>query len=235
MSIIQNSKWAQSVEGRPIELYSSYSLPSKDPSMRPILIIGGVHGDEPEGVFLAEKTLEWLQIQEKDGFPVPWILIPCINPDGYAKKQRGNANGVDLNRNYPSHDWSPSFDAERYNPGPGPASEPEIQALIQLVQSEKPRLFMHYHSWNPCVVCTGETGREDAMKLSSSSGYSVTENIGYDTPGGLSRWGWSDLKTPVICVEEAEKQTKEETWENFGEGIKAILLDDSPNNPRNNI
>ncbi|RME16305.1 MAG: DUF2817 domain-containing protein [Bdellovibrio sp.] len=221
LNFYKNPNWALSREGRAIPLYAS-----KDPhsfSNRPLLLIGGVHGNEPEGVFLAEKTLEWIESYKGSHWPVPWMLIPCLNPDGYHKKQRGNAHNVDLNRNYPSSDWTSSYSEKKYFPGPSPASEPEVQAIVTLTSLTNPCLFIHFHSWVPCIVCTGNPAKTVALELAVSSGYAVTESIGYDTPGGLSRWGWHDQRIPVICVEESEGCSKETTWSHFGAAIQKIL------------
>src|SRR5690606_6128603 len=68
------------------------------------LIMGGVHGDEREGVVAANGVLARLLAGD-----VPNIraaVIPCLNPDGLLSGTRTNGNGVDLNRNLPSNDWN---------------------------------------------------------------------------------------------------------------------------------
>lgn len=234
MGIIEISDWARSHEDRKISLFQSEENPRN-----PILLIGGVHGDEPEGVTLAKTTLDWLnktsthggqhQSAQKATIPqlTPWLVIPCLNPDGYAKNQRTNGHGVDLNRNYPSRDWSPEALQPRYNPGPHPGSEPEIQALVALILATSPRLIIHCHSWNPCVVYAGDPARADAEALGRSSGYEVRDSIGYPTPGSLSRYGWHDHGIPVICIEVAEKTPPEKVWPLFSEGMKVIFTNPS--------
>ena len=211
------SSWALTSLGTPIELYKKTHTFSE----KPILFIGGVHGDEPEGVRLAEELLRWMNDCNEDLFP--WVLIPCINPDGYKKNNRTNANGVDLNRNFPSKDWSPETKAERYFPGPRPGSEKEVQALVRLIEDEKPQLIVHFHSWEPCVVYTGKTGQKAAEILGEDTGYEVREDIGYPTPGSLGQYGWLDKKVPVICLEAQEKSDLESVWPKFAKGLKKLL------------
>ena len=62
-----------------------------------ILVIGVFHGDEPQGKFLIENYLK--------GNKSSLLFIPCLNPDGLAGNIRTNANGVDLNRNFPTRNW----------------------------------------------------------------------------------------------------------------------------------
>lgn len=212
------SQWAQSVGGRNIELYASHTQLTS-----PILIIGGVHGDEPEGVHLSESTLNWLQ-----GLPNPspthWALIPCLNPDGYNSQSRSNANGVDLNRNYPSRDWSAEYKNKRYYPGLYAGSEPEVTALVKLIQQIQPKLIIHCHSWQPCIVYTGPPAKPYAEILGQSSAYKVIDDIGYKTPGSLSQYAWHDHQIPVICIEEAKGVLKAEVWKHFGKGMQQIFL-----------
>jgi hypothetical protein len=153
-----------------------------------------------------------------------WALIPCIHPDGYHKNQRTNSRGIDLNRNFPSHNWSPNIVAARYNPGPKANSEPETQALVHLINKKKPRLLIHFHSWKPCVVYTGPPGLPFAKHLSESSGFKLVHDIGYPTPGSLGDFGWHDHKIPVICTEDGEHRKTQIPWEHFGPGIKKIIL-----------
>ncbi|MCW2738629.1 M14 family metallopeptidase [Nocardioides sp.] len=96
-------------------------------------------------------------------------FVPVMNPDGYQytfdaerlwrKNLRDNngdgitqvGDGVDPNRNYPSHwgyDNEGSSDipsSETYR-GPAPASEPETRAGISLFRTAKAEFMVNYHS-----------------------------------------------------------------------------------------
>ena len=223
MDINRNSSWAKSAGGLDLELYWS---PSKKLTEleNSLLIIGGVHGDEPEGVFLAQKVLGYIpKLMTQDVSLGDWALIPCLNPDGFKDNQRVNANGVDLNRNYPASNWSKDHDQLRYFPGLKPQSESEIRALVKLIKTIKPSLIIHCHSWKPCIVCSGEPGLEYAKLLGQSSGYEVINSIGYPTPGSLSQYGWTDFNIPVICIEEAEQPITDEIWNRFKAGFENVF------------
>lgn len=222
--IFHQTSWALTAQGTPIELYKkSHTLNSF--SERPILFIGGVHGDEPEGVHLAQQLLIWLKEMESTSSNKirPWLLIPCINPDGYSQLQRTNGNGVDLNRNFPSRDWNSEAKAPRYYPGPSPGSENEVQALVKLIEDEKPQLIVHFHSWEPCVVYTGLPGQRAAEILASGTGYEFREDIGYPTPGSLGQYGWLEHQIPVICIEEKEHVDLHLIWPRFKAGLEMLL------------
>ncbi len=228
-SISSIAIWAKSAGNRPIALYHSTEFEFHK-QQRPLLFIGGVHGDEPEGVELAMRLLEHLKLSPKQHTYTPWILIPCLNPDGYENNSRTNANGVDLNRNYPAKNWQKEYEKDRYYPGTEAASEPEIKALVQLIESERPRLLIHFHSWKPCIIATGDKALVDAKRLADQSGYELQHHIGYETPGSLSQYAWHDLGLPVICIEEQEKSDLSLVWPHFGEALIEILQDNSMRN-----
>ncbi|MGZ5279183.1 MAG: DUF2817 domain-containing protein [Pseudobdellovibrionaceae bacterium] len=215
--ILHQSSWTQSALKKSIELFSS-----QHGAERPLLFIGGVHGDEPEGVELAIRFLSWLQKNNNSNLH-SWFLIPCLNVDGFSKQERTNGNGVDLNRNFPSRDWSPHIKAPRYNPGPHPTSEPEVKALCRLIAETQPQAIFHFHSWEPCVVYTGEPGRPWAVRAAGDSGYVVREDIGYPTPGSLGQYGWMECKIPVVCIEEQERSELSQTWPRFSRGLQKVM------------
>ena len=62
---------------------------------RNIYISSGIHGDEPSG------PLALLQVMQENAWPHAnlWV-VPCLNPTGFLRNTRENADGVDLNRDY---------------------------------------------------------------------------------------------------------------------------------------
>ena len=211
-------QWVKTSTGQFIELFQN--LHNKSDS--PYLFVGGVHGDEPEGVRLAWDFLQWLKENTKPD-DHPWILIPCLNPDGYQFHQRTNANGVDLNRNFPAQDWKSSAQKDRYYSGPNPASEIEVKSLVKLIDQVKPKAIIHFHSWKPCVVYTGAPGQPLAQLLTSGNNYDCHEDIGYPTPGSLGQYGWLNLQIPVICIEEQEHSDLDLVWSHFQQGLISLI------------
>ncbi len=63
---------------------------------RSIYVSAGMHGDEPAG------PLALLELVKSGAFPhgIRWALCPAANPTGLALATRGNADGIDLNRDY---------------------------------------------------------------------------------------------------------------------------------------
>jgi protein MpaA len=163
------------------------------------LIIGGVHGDEPEGVIAAQGVLAALN--ESFNYKLQVIVIPEFNPEGVLNKIRMNLAGVDLNRNLPTKDWSPVAAKERYFPGKSACSEPENKALVQLLEVVKFDLIISLHSWNPMINVNGPSCEPEAQVLKQHTGYSIEPDIGYPTPGSLGTYAGKERNISTITYE----------------------------------
>lgn len=133
-----------SVQGRPIvaRVLGANSAPRK------ILLVGCIHGDECAG----RSILATLARR-----PVPtgiqlWLLGE-LNPDGSAAGSRQNANGVDLNRNFPFR-WRAISDPT-YNSGPHPGSEPETRIAMRLIRRLRPTVTVWYHQHEDLLDMAG--------------------------------------------------------------------------------
>jgi len=130
----------RSAEGRPIRALRVGPARARVK----VLVVGAVHGNEPAGKAVVAR----LRKARPPRGTALW-LIEDANPDGSAAGFRHNANGVDLNRNFP-YRWRPQDGV--YESGPGPASEPETQAIQRFVEQERPRVTLWYHQALRMVV-----------------------------------------------------------------------------------
>lgn len=194
-----------------------------DPQLPTMVLIGGVHGDEPEGALVVEDFIEHAKVDSQK-FKCNVIVIPSLNPDGLAKNERTNDNGVDLNRNFPASDWSKDHKAPRYYPGPTPASEPEVKALVQILKESKPFLVVHCHTYIPQICYTGEKSKKWAEILIKDFGYPMTDDIGYPTPGSLGQYCFHDLKSACVCIELPENVERSQGWKIIGPALLEIAL-----------
>lgn len=173
----------------------AYRFGDKGPE---ILIIGGVHGDEIEGIQAANGLLQ--SFSRSFPYRLKVTLVPIFNLDGALRSQRMNARNVDLNRNLPTQDWTAEVAKERYNPGPSANSEPENHALVSHIKNHPPRFILTLHSWMPMLNTNGDC-QAVAKAISSHTGYIITDDIGYPTPGSLGTYCGLERQIPTITYE----------------------------------
>lgn len=211
-----------SVEGREIQAFKT-DLKAKAPKY--LYLIGGTHGDEVEGVFVLKELFAWLKTEHelKD---LPVVVIPILNVDGYRTQTRVNAHSVDLNRNYPSKDWSTEHRAPRYYPGPKPLSEPENQYLVKLFEKYKPGLILSFHTWKPMINYNGNC-KDVAEILSVHNNYELAPDIGYPTPGSLGTFVNEKYNVGVITFEcpelKKDRASLKDIWQENEQGLKAFF------------
>lgn len=177
-----------------------------------IMLIGGVHGNETEGVrFMVDFCREIEQAEKKATGGLKKIgmykiedysfyLMPVMNPDGFFGFKRQNDNQVDLNRNMPTKDFTTDIKEEKYFPGNEAGSEPETQALLQALEEFKPQYIISFHSWKPMINLNGPA-RPFGKVMYKKLPYELTEDIGYPTPGSLGTWAGWERKIPTITLE----------------------------------
>jgi murein peptide amidase A len=139
----------RSVDGRPIT-----AIERGTPGGTVVLVIGVIHGDEPAGVKIVERLAT---AALPPGIDL-W-LVESMNPDGQAAGRRTNAHLVDLNRNFP-YAWAPLGEpGDSQYGGPGPASEPETQAIVDLITAIRPDIGIWYHQ-DLFRIAPGQPGRD---------------------------------------------------------------------------
>jgi murein peptide amidase A len=167
------------------------------PAGPPLVVVGGVHGDEASSVAAAVELAGWLAAHPPAR---PVWLMPVMNPDGVLGGTKNNARDVDLNRNFPALNFTTDHQP-RYDPGPAPASEPETQALVALVGGAvAPAGVVAIHAPFACVNYDGPAA-EWARAIAASCGWPAREDIGYPTPGSLGSWLGRDRGLPIITLE----------------------------------
>jgi len=123
----------RSVDGRPIR---AVELGDFD-GPRSALVVGCIHGNECAGMAIARLLLRLRPPAETD----LWVVAD-LNPDGEAAGTRGNAHGVDLNRNFP-WGWRQLFGG--YYSGTRPLSEPETRIALGILQRIRPTVSIWFH------------------------------------------------------------------------------------------
>jgi len=189
---------AKSVKGRTI-----YTRDVEPDQVRlRVLVVGGIHGDELSS---ASVALHWIRLAQATPAQTHWRFIPALNPDGLFVRpsRRVNANGVDLNRNFPTPNWERDAavyweqrtrkDPRRW-PGKRPLSEPETQFLHEEIQRFKPNLIVSIHA--PYGVLDFDGPIEPPRRL----GRLHLEQVGV-FPGSLGNYGGVHKGMPVVTIE----------------------------------
>lgn len=138
-----------------------------------ILLEAGIHGYEPESntslyIFIKD-LLDGNLVLSKIRDNLVFKVIPCANPYGYDNNRRGNANNVDINRNFDA-DWQLQGDPTAnpsYYGGASAASEPETQILQQWLQDNRNgALFIDFHnsSYFNEISCIGGANEVEGME-----------------------------------------------------------------------
>ncbi|MCB9887960.1 MAG: succinylglutamate desuccinylase/aspartoacylase family protein [Planctomycetes bacterium] len=198
-----------SVEGRPIR----YRRIGR--GYRQVLWIGGIHGDEIEGmVATSELPTAFLR---QPGLPnrVTLHQVEDMNPDGRAAQRRTNLRGVDLNRDFP---------ASNRTSGSG-LTQPESRVIHELIQAIEPDLVVVAHSWRDRYFINYDgPARPLARLFARKSGFPVvpSESIAA-TPGSLGSWcGW-DRHVPTLTLEWRRGTLPAQAWEQTREAILAVI------------
>ncbi|MBC7419565.1 MAG: DUF2817 domain-containing protein [Bdellovibrio sp.] len=189
-------KFGETKLGLPIHAYRFKSKVTTGKKAH-VLVIGGVHGDEPEGVVASRCLLEIFRNQFDLDLTI--TLVPEFNPEGVLLKTRGNANKVDLNRNLPTKDWTSVAASVRYHPGPYALSEKENQALVTWLNENPVQLIISLHSWKPMLNTNGDI--PEALVISKLTGYVIEPDIGYPTPGSLGTYAGLEKNIPTLTYE----------------------------------
>ncbi|MEW6249308.1 MAG: M14 family zinc carboxypeptidase [Planctomycetota bacterium] len=187
-----------------------------------LLVIGGIHGNEPTSAALARRTAGYLRAHPELWAGRTIAVLAEANPDGLAAGTRANARGVDLNRNFPARNWRARGD-RRF--GAQPASEPETAAIVRAVEELQPRRILSIHSAVRIGPCNNYDGpaSELAERLAACNGYPVRPSIGYPTPGSLGSWAGGDRGIPVVTLELPAELSEAQCWRGNGRALLAFV------------
>lgn len=144
----------QTVQGRPLRALIAGNRE------RVLVMLGSVHAGEAGAELLIPAFEHVVRDRRALLDRVGLAVLPCVNADqrqrlalGHPPYLRTNANGVDLNRNFPA-DWETvnymygfiTSDPEGMTyRGATPASELETQAVMRLLEKLKPAVVVAFH------------------------------------------------------------------------------------------
>ena len=219
-----------SLAGRPIEVYTFGA------GEREYLIVAGIHGGyEWNTVALANELITHIN-ENPEVIPTDTTLyiIRNMNPDGEARAHgvdgRVNNNGVDLNRNFPSKNWTAEWDRDGcwiYRPTTGGlygGSEPEARTVMSFIRARRIGAMISYHSAAlgifPGGVPWEEPSKELAAALSKATRYLYPPiDTGCEYTGTLADWAVENGVGAAVDME-----LRNHTDIDFEENLKALKV-----------
>lgn len=184
----------RSVLGRPIE---AIVFEGEHGS---VMILGGIHGDEPLSSTLVERLAAHLRAHPQDCAGRTIVVIPRANPDGLAAGTRWNARGVDVNRNFSTRNFAA---ASRH--GQVPLSEPESGALVAAIARYRPSCIISVHAPLNCIDADGgAASRRLAQQIARVSPLPLKDLPAH--PGSLGSYAGSDLGLQMVTYELDRKE-----------------------------
>ncbi|HBS03504.1 MAG TPA: hypothetical protein DEA96_00970 [Leptospiraceae bacterium] len=259
-TLAQRVRIGTSVQDRPI--YALRISRNYSPAKKSLMFNSGHHGMEvlsidysldvaclllnescyPHSIYMPTDLRDYIL----NNFVV-WI-IPMVNPDGLHRfwnhsgyMGRKNANGVDLNRNYPFYwkSWnnlasSGSAASYKYR-GPEPGSEPETRAMMDLARKHRFLMSFSFHTYAtrvlfPYTADGASNPYPDPAKYFASTiarhgiSYRTTRQYEaarklYSVDGTDQDWLYHELGTMALIVEGSMSTP---SWENALKSIAGM-------------
>ncbi|MBK25600.1 MAG: hypothetical protein CME70_16505 [Halobacteriovorax sp.] len=220
------------------------------------LILCGVHGDEITPIKFCFDILDHMNSvaagteknHEKDDLKDRLVLIaPIVNPDSFFKKwpTRTNANGIDVNRNFPTRDfnsqamklWKGRYkkDKRRY-PGKVAMSEPETLFQVNLLKRYNPDKIISVHAPLTMLDYDGPADRHAGGVVGSSAnqllmqmseqakGYKIKNYPFF--PGSLGNYAGNERNIPTYTLElpSSDNRKSKKYWRLFKDAIHSAIM-----------
>ena len=210
--LVRSEILGYSIQQRPIELITVGTGAEK------VLIMATIHGNEDAGTPLVNRLLGELRIRPALLAGRTVLIVPLANPDGYALRTRGNASGIDLNRNFPA---SNRINNEVH--GQGGLTEPESTILHDLILTWHPAHIVTIHQPLYCLDYDGP-GADIARHMGQYCSLPV-KKLG-SRPGSLGSFAGVDHEIPIITMELAKEDselTVAQLWTRYGYALLAAI------------
>lgn len=220
------------------------------------IILCGVHGDEITPIKFCFDILNHLNniVSNKnknhsvEEFKNRLIIVaPIVNPDSFFKKwpSRTNANGVDVNRNFPTRDfkatamkiWKNRYrkDKRRF-PGTKAMSEPETLFQVNLLKRYGPDKIISVHAPLTMLDYDGPADRHSGGVVGSSAnqlliqmseqakGYKIKNYPFF--PGSLGNYAGNERNIPTYTLElpSSDNRKSKKFWNLFKDSIHSAIM-----------
>lgn len=211
------------------------------------VILGGVHGDETPAIYVAFRLARSALVQNKVPPGHRLVIAPLVNPDGFFAGTRTNANGVDLNRNFPTADWWKGAHtlwkgrrkgSPDHFPGAAPATEQGTRFQMALLRRFAPDKVVSLHSPLSFIDYDGPGDAKKNILLSEieRKARAVAHEMARYVreahvtdypffPGSLGNYSGNENSIPTITVEFASSSPRwaEKAWANYALALEKVV------------
>lgn len=225
---VEPRTFGSSVQGRPLHVFEFGAVADTDAPV--LLVLGRQHPPENTGTqaltgfieSLAADTPQARTFRER----VRVLVVPLLNPDGVVEGHwRGNANGVDLNR-----DW-------------GPFAQPETRALRDLLDARgidagRVAFAIDFHSTFRDVFYTvtedpsrAPGGVLHAWITAMQAGFDIEEKPSTARSPVFKNWAFCRLGAPTVTYEVGDTTPAAEldkAARHAAQSLMALLLEPQP-------
>ena len=227
----------QSVQGRELWFMKITDNPDYEEDEPEFKYIANMHGDEPPGREFCIYLIHWLV--ENYGVDIRatklvneaeiWIM-PSMNPDGFELHQRCNANGIDLNRDFPDRITDP------INTPDGRALE--TQAVMNWAFEQSSVLSANLHTGALVVNYPYDSAEnfnphyeptpDDSLFIDISEAYSIHNTPMWNSPyfyhgitngaawyviyGGMQDWNYVWMGDFEVTIEQSNPKWPNASW-----------------------
>ncbi len=245
-----------SVEGRPIHgivVSKDPDVSSDEPEIR---IVGCHHGNEFMSVEIPLLLAQYLtENYGEDTFIQSLVnsqeiyIVPLVNPDGRESRDRRNANGVDLNRNY---GYMYSTLAGGDGSETGMFSQPEVRAMANQHFERNFSISVSYHTtaayvnywWNYTHIASPDEtlAIELSERYADISGYTAvngfdwyqtygdTNDFSYGSRGGFD-WTLETANSDIPAVWAANRPAVLDLMAQANRGVRGVVTDSDTADP----
>ena len=240
----------KSVKGHPL-LWKTYGVEKNVKEKDNTLILCGVHGDEITPIKFCFDIIKHLdKVVEKNPsiFKDNIVVVaPTANPDSFFKSRptRTNANGIDINRNFPTKDfyanaikrWRNRYRAQkRRYPGKKAMSEPETIFQVNLIKRYQPDKIISVHAPLTMLDYDGPSNRIQGGNIGTRAnqlliqmsekarGYRI-KNYPFFT-GSLGNYAGNEKNIPTYTLElpTSDARDHRKHWKRFGKAIHSAIF-----------
>lgn len=226
----------ESVQGRELMVMKISDNPDADEVEPEFKYISSMHGDEITGRELMLRLIDDLGKAYLAGDRsvsdlvnnTEIYIMPSMNPDGSELRQRANARGYDLNRNFPELSGQALYGQSNANP----TVEIETKALMDFQASRQFSLSANFHGGAEVVNYPWDAIKErhpldrlvynmsvEYAKLAPYIGASAEFASGvtngfdwYQVLGGMQDWSYRKFNDLQLTVELSDRK-----WPNFND------------------